>query len=141
MKKNKAEEVAAGLFNRLNEAEALDPSSITVAMIARELAACLEEHGYSIVELKASADPTEHACPHCHTVNPRQGFRSVVAEVPGMGKIVIATIYCGECRLILGTQILEMQTMAIKAQEAGLDPSGAMSKGGLHIPGRGGFRS
>lgn len=78
------------------------------------------------------ADPLAYLCPSCRAVKPRMAVTYTQAEVPGMGELIYATIFCGECRVILTTQILEMQSAALAAQKAGFPPP---NKSGLWTPG------
>lgn len=78
-------------------------------------------------------DQAAHACPSCHTVNPKIGVSGLIAQIPGMGEVVLSRTFCGECRVLFGVQVLELQTAGLAAQKAGMAPP---SLGGLWTPGR-----
>jgi hypothetical protein len=104
--------------------------------VRQALTEALENRGCTIIETPAKLsadDPTAAACPHCRTVNPKRGVTYAVVEIPTMGQIVLATVFCGECHVMLATQILEMQMAALAAQKAGFAPQGP---GGLWTPPR-----
>lgn len=68
------------------------------------------------------ADPMAYRCPSCGAIKPPMGVAYTQAEVPGMGELIYATIFCGKCRVILTTQILEMHSAALAAQKSGFAP-------------------
>ena len=68
------------------------------------------------------ADPMAYCCPECGAVKPPLGVSYTQAEVPGMGELIYATLFCGKCRVILNTQILELQSATLAAQKAGFAP-------------------
>jgi hypothetical protein len=112
------------------------PPPIIREFIRAALAEALENRSCTIIQIPAklaASDPTAAACPHCHTSNPKRGVTYAVVEIPTMGQIVLATVFCGECHVMLATQILEMQTAALAAQKAGFAPQ---SPGGLWTPPR-----
>jgi len=65
---------------------------------APDMVAAVKEHG-----------PMTFCCPHCLSIAPAHGFAFAQFAIPGIGKGVVCTVFCGipHCRRIISTQVLD----------------------------------
>ena len=73
--------------------------------------------GYSVAHLTTAgpnhwADPEPDAmafrCPHCGAWRPPYGFSGQRAELPGYGTAELMGIFCGECKVMLQVQLINL---------------------------------